>query len=106
MWRKIWRRNFKRETGLDLPSERFVFVTMTEYLWQDREQEPQGNGTQTLCHQFVIELTEEELGIARNGLEAREYEPGYGLQEFNRDRLVQEAVHPVIIDVYDTVFPT
>lgn len=99
-------RNFKRETGLDLPDERFTFVTMTEYLWQNREQEPQRNGSHNLCHHFSVELTDAELVAARHGLEKKEYEADYGLREFDRDRLVKEDVHPVIVDVYDKIFST
>jgi len=98
-------RNFRRETGLDLPLDRFEYVTMTEYLWQDREQKPQENGSHNLCHQFSIELTEAELDATRQGLEIREYDPKFGLQEFDRKRLVAMRVHPVIVEVFDTIFP-
>ena len=95
---------FKDETGLDLPSERFTFVTMTEYLWQDREQMPQVNGSHNICHQFAVELTEDELELVRAGLDKKEYDSNYGLQEFDRDRLVAEDVHPVILEVFDKIF--
>ncbi|MBI2436672.1 MAG: NUDIX domain-containing protein [Candidatus Magasanikbacteria bacterium] len=98
------RRNFKREAGLGLPQERFSFVAMTEYLWQDRAQEPTEKGSHNLAHTFATELSPEELKIARKQLETREYDPLFGLQEFDRARLVEEDVHPVILDVYDLIF--
>lgn len=99
------RRNFRRETGLDLPASRFEFVAMTEYLWQDRAQEPVEKGSHNLAHTFAVELSAEELETARDELETREYDSTFGLQEFDRDRLIAEDVHPVILDVYDTIFP-
>lgn len=32
----------RRETQLDLPPERFKFVCLASYLWQHRQQAPQG----------------------------------------------------------------
>lgn len=99
------RRNFKRETGLDLPGRRFKFVTITEYIWTDREQSPQEKGSHNLCHQFAVELNDSELATARQGLEKREYDREFGLKEFDRAALVAAGVHPVILEVYDLIFP-
>jgi ADP-ribose pyrophosphatase YjhB (NUDIX family) len=97
-------RAFRRETGLLLHPDRFEFVMMVEYLWQDREQEPQECGSQNLAHQFMVELTAEERTRAVQGLERQEYDHVFGLQPYDRDRLISEAVHPVILDTYDKVF--
>lgn len=96
--------NFKRETGLDLPESRFTFVTILEYLWQDREQEPRYVGSHDLVHQFTVELTDEELAQVHAGLDAHEYDQNFGLQEFDRARLEAEGVYPTIIDVFNTIF--
>ncbi len=98
-------RNFLRETGLSLPSERFDLATIMEYLWQDREQEPSGRGSHNLAHQFTVCLTPTELATAAHNLDQREYDLGLGLQEFDRARLVTEHAHHAILDLYDTVFP-
>jgi hypothetical protein len=98
-------RNFKRETNLDLNTDRFKFIAITEYIWQDREQKPYNKGSQNFCHQFFIELTEKELNKAKKHLEQTEYDSDFGLQEFDRNRLIQEKVHPVILDVFDKIFP-
>ena len=97
-------RCFKRETGLDIRPNRFTFVDMAEYLWKDRQQVPQSAGSHNLCHTFAVELNYAELEQAKSGLEKQEYESKFGLQEFNRDRLVHAQVHPVILDIYDKIF--
>ena len=99
-------RNFKRETDLDLTVDRFNFVTMTEYLWPDREQSPQENGSHNLCHQFVVELNDVELQKARENLSSEEYDHEFGLKEFNYTQLLDiEELHPVILEVYNKIFP-
>ncbi len=98
-------RNFFQETSLHLPAKRFVFTTITEYLWKSRKQIPRDHGSHNLCHQFTVELSSTERTLAARSLEMREYQREYGLQEFNRARLVTEKVHPVILETYDTVFP-
>ncbi|MCK5084571.1 MAG: NUDIX hydrolase [Candidatus Pacebacteria bacterium] len=95
-------RNFRRETGLDLSADKFKFVTFVEYIWQIREQEPQDNGSQNVAHQFMIELTDEELNAIE--LSPDEYDFEFGLQKFNRNRLEKDNVHPVILDVFDKIF--
>ena len=97
-------RCFKRETGLTVTPERFSFIMATEYRWKDREQEPQNLGSHNLSYTFAVELTAEERITAANSLEKKEYQPGFGLQEFDRERSVREHVHPVILDLYDEIF--
>ena len=98
-------RCFRRETGLDLHAMRFALVDIAEYLWQDRQQQPQNVGSHNLCHTFAVELNNTELKQAKSGLEKQEYESGFGLKEFGRYDLVQNEVHQVILDVYDKIFP-
>lgn len=99
------KRCFRRETSLDLPSERFEYVAMYRYWWKDRKQEPQDKGADDLSYTFVVELTSEELRKVSHKLDKKEYAQG-GLQEFDRERLSIENVHPAILDLYNRVFQT
>lgn len=103
--RKAIRRNFLRETGIDVSEERFKFVTIAEHRWKDRQQEPQNIGCHNIVYQFMVELTSDERGIAATSLDEREYDKEFGLQEFNRERLVVEDVHPLLLDLYVAIFP-
>lgn len=97
-------RCFERETNLDLPENRFVFVLVTEYLWQDRDQIPRDHGLHYLGHQFSVELTQAELKHARTHLDPAEFDTEFGLQEFTRYQLIQERTHPALLLIYDTIF--
>lgn len=98
-------RTFGRETGLGLAPERFRFRTVVEYLWASRAQEPTANGAHDLTHQFTVELTPQERRLVASNLNAQEYDRGFGLAYFDRARLLAEEAHPVILDLYDQVFP-
>ena len=120
-WRGVWciggrrrkgetplesvKHNFQRETGLELAEERFSFVTITEYIFQERAQEPRNKGSHTTCHQFWVELTSGELERVERGLDKEEYEQEFGLQKYDRQRLVEEEVCPPILLFYDLIFP-
>ena len=97
-------RNFKRETGLNLSSDRLRLVAVFDYFWKDRQQVPQEVGCHMLAYTFVVELTAEEL--AAIGLEKSEYEASAGLTAFNREQLIKEKVFPAILDLYDLIFPS
>lgn len=101
------RRCFERETGIDVTPERFQFVTITEYIWQDCQQKPQEMGSHTMNHQFVVELTDDEILTISNNLHPKEYDPAFGLQEFDRDAIYADSIciHPIIMDVYNHCFP-
>lgn len=101
---KSVRRCFKRETGHDFSDERFTFVDIAEYVWKDREQEPQDAGSHNLVYTFAVELSDVELAQARRGLEKREYHRDFGLRPFKRQDLMKAKVHRVILDVYDKIF--
>lgn len=98
-------RNFRRETRLDLPTSRFTYMRTNRYRWSTRAQEPRDVGCDGLADIYFVELTEEECRLATENLDPSEYDLGFGLQEFNRERLVAEAVHPMILDLYDEIFP-
>ena len=97
-------RNFERETGLNLSSDRLRLVAVFDYFWKDRQQVPQEVGCHMLAYTFVVELTAEEL--AAIGLEKSEYEASAGLTAFNREQLIKEKVFPAILDLYDLIFPS
>lgn len=99
------RRCFKRETGLDLPADRFIYVAGQDFVWKDREQEPQHVGSHNFVHTFAVELTVEERNLAAASLERQEYERGFGLRRFTREDLVAANIHPSLIDFYDFIFP-
>lgn len=97
-------RNFKRETSLDISQDRLEFVIENRYWWKDREQEPQENGCDMTAYTYAIQLTDEEITIASKNLDKKEYEPGVGLQGFDRSQLTEIGVHEAILDFYDEVF--
>ena len=96
----------KRELGLLIPPKRFMYLTTAEDLWAWRKQEPQNTGAHNLTHIFSIECTPNELALASIHLDPSEYDTSFGIQEFDRARLVAENVRPQIIDMYDALFPS
>ncbi len=98
-------RNFKRETRLELPQNRFKLMAIFDYRWKDRAQSPQEIGCHMLGYTFTVELTAMELTSVSANLEQKEYEKGAGLFAFDRERLVREGVVSPILDLYDHVFP-
>lgn len=99
------RRCFQRETGFDLPEDRFQFLGTAEYLWKNRAQEPSNAGSHNLSYQFTVELNGHERSLVTTHLDPREYDVAFGLRDFTRADLVTANVHPVILDWYDAVFP-
>lgn len=53
-------KNTRRETGLDLPPDRFDQVCTVSMLWQKRKQEPEDNGTADISVVFVARVTPSE----------------------------------------------
>ncbi len=98
------RRNFRRETGLDIGSEHFQMRCIFDMRWRDRRQAPQGKGSHNLSYTYSACLTPEQIRFASAHLEPREYYAELGLVEFDRERIMREG-HPVIRALYDKVFP-
>jgi ADP-ribose pyrophosphatase YjhB (NUDIX family) len=96
--------NFKRETGLELPLERFELVAANDYKFKDRAQEPSNIGCHMFGYIFVVELTTEEQ--AAMTLDPGEYAVGQGLRPYNREELVQANVRQPVLDLYDDLFPS
>lgn len=93
-----------RETTLVFLPERFSFLRMNRYICSEREQEPQQAGSDTLSYMFAIELTHVEYSSVAVNLEQNEYDRERGLREFKRSDLIEEGVHPAILDIYDQLF--
>lgn len=87
---------FKRETSLQIPLERFIFVTVTEYCWKNRQQAPQENGVHMQGYTFAIELKPEELATVAKNLDPKEYYTELGLRAFTLEELQNGTHHPVI----------
>lgn len=78
---------------------------ITEDLWAWRKQPPQDAGGYNLIHIFSIELTPAELTHVSAHLDPAEYDTTFGIQPFDRSRLVSETAYPQLIDMYDAIFP-
>ncbi|KAI8471757.1 MAG: hypothetical protein J3K34DRAFT_520281 [Monoraphidium minutum] len=63
-------KNVKRETGLELPPERFTPLCTMSMLWQKRKQEPADNGTADISVVFLVGVTpQERAALAMDGAE-------------------------------------
>jgi len=98
-------RLMEKELGLTLTPERFSYVQSTDELFSYRKLPPQEAGSHSLIHIFTVELTPLERETAVVHLDPNEYDIEFGIQEFDRARLVEEGVYSQLIDLYDTVFP-
>lgn len=97
-------RKFKHETSLTINCKRFNFLTMVRYFCEDREQEPQTYGLDSLAYTFFLELEPGELLQANNSLDPDEYDSAIGLKEFTREDLLAAKVHNAILYFYDLIF--
>ncbi len=97
-------RNINRETGLSLPEDRFTFWGLRRFWWKDRQQEPQDKGVDTLNYMFIVELSSDEITDAAGNLDEQEYERDLGLKEFTREDLISHTVHPVVLEICDSIF--
>lgn len=93
-----------REIGLTLALERFTYVNTTDNMWAWRLQEPKEAGCHTIIHLHSIELTPEELQAATTGLNSKEYDASFGIQEFGYADLLKANVRPQILDMYTSIF--
>jgi ADP-ribose pyrophosphatase YjhB (NUDIX family) len=90
------------ETGLRIKTDRFIYVCTNHYSWV---KVAQGDFYgKNLAATYVCEVTKEELEKMAHGLSEKEYDREFGLQRFDRQRLIDEHVHQAMIDVYDDLF--
>lgn len=95
-------RCFERETKVKLEPSRLMFLTENEYIWKDRQQEPQDVGCHVVARVFGVLVSDaEELAQMQRGLHPAEYDVEAGLQAFSREGLVRANAHPALIDLYD-----
>ena len=90
---------FKRETSLQITLERFIFVTVAEYCWKNRQQKPQENGVHMQGYTFALELTTEERATVAKNLDSKEYYAELGLRAFTLEELQDGSHHPVIATI-------
>jgi ADP-ribose pyrophosphatase YjhB (NUDIX family) len=101
---KSVQRSAKRETGIEFDSERFIPLATNLYTWG---KVAQGDfpGKNLACT-FLLVLRKDEVKTISNALIKEEYEAGFGLQGFTHARLVRENCHPMLLDLFDQIFPT
>lgn len=98
-------RHVKHDTNLSITPERFEFIMMNRYIWTERQQEPQHVGSDSVAYTFALDISDEELAVARTCLNPAEYDSELGIAAFNRLELKTEGVHSEIRRLYETVFP-
>lgn len=93
-----------RETGVSIERDRFSLFCVNRYISPMRKQLPQEKGSDTMAYTFFVELVPDELEFASSHLDPREYDTEFGMQEFDRERLVKEGVRQSLLDMYDLAF--
>jgi len=92
----------KLETGVSLDPKRFVYLRTNLYSWV---KVAQGDfGGKNFAATYNVEVSSEELTQMAHGLKKEEYDPVFGFQRFCRERLVDESVHPAMLDIYDQLW--
>jgi hypothetical protein len=92
------------ETGVTIAPARFEMLpTPHLYSWVKVQQGDFGG--KNLALTFKLEITQEELEKMAKGLQPKEYDKDFGLQRFTRERLIDERVHPAMLDLFDEIHP-
>lgn len=90
------------ETSVRLRVERFECIATNLYSWH---RTAQGNFPgKNFAPLYKAEVTTEELDQMRRGLRSSEYDKGFGIQRFCRERLIDENVHPAMVDAFDLIW--
>ena len=90
---------FKRETSLEVAPERFLFITIAEYLLKDRAQIPQTKAVHTQGYTYALALTPEERAIVAANVDSKEYDASKGLKAFTQGELKDGSHHPVVVEI-------
>ena len=53
---------------------------------------------------LVCSVSQEEIEEMRKGLSEKEYDKKFGIQRFDRERLIGEDVHEAMIDLFNQIF--
>jgi len=67
-------RCFKRETGLEVSTERFNFIGIADCRMESRQQEPQDAGTHADAYIHFLKLSNKEVGELK--FDPQEFQPG------------------------------
>ncbi|KAK9845736.1 hypothetical protein WJX81_000911 [Elliptochloris bilobata] len=84
----------RRETQVQLPATRFRFVCAASYLWQFRQQEPQGNGTADVALVYSARVSAAEQSTAERNFDPAEYEAARWVQR--SDAAKDTSLHPAV----------
>jgi len=96
-------RSLNRESGLTINPSRFKFICNHLYAW---EAIAQGNFTgRNLAVVFSLKVSLKELNQIKKSLDKDEFDTGFGLQKFDRQRLLDTGVHKAMVDIFDQLFP-
>lgn len=91
------------ETGVKFNSARFESIGPPHlYSWVKTAQGEFGG--KNLAITFTLKVSPKEIQEMAQGLQPKEYDRQFGLQRFSRERLVDEGVHPAMIDLFDDIF--
>lgn len=93
-------RCFERETGIQIEPSRLVFLVENEYLWKDREQQPQDVGCHAVARVFGMVPTKAELAKIKSGLDAREYDVEAGIRSFTIEEIRDGKLHSALFDLW------
>jgi hypothetical protein len=96
-------RCIKRETSQEFAKKRFrQLPTPHLYSWIKTAQgEFPGRN---LAITFHLDASEAELENIGSHLTGAEYEQGFGIQRYTRERLLDEKCHPALLDLHDDIF--
>jgi len=95
-------RCIETETGLRIDPERFVLIRTNLYSWLKTAQSNAPGKNLVMTH--GCEVTDEEIIKMLHGLSEKEYDLDFGIQRFDRSRLIDQNVHLAIVDIYDQLF--
>ncbi len=87
-------RCFERETRVCIEPSRLRLLAENEYLWKDREQEPQDVGCHAVARVFGVVLNSEE--VRKIKLDPKEYDLEADLHFFGCDELSRVVDHPAL----------
>ena len=96
-------RNLKRETSLDVDPTRFRKVFAAEVIWSKGKETSKSCGQHDIIQFFRLDVTDEELVIAKSNLDEDEYVGG-SLRGFNKDQLIAQEINPIMVRLYETLF--
>lgn len=96
-------RSLKRESALEIKPSRFKFICNHLYAW---EALAQGNFTgRNLAIIFSLKVSLKELNQIKKSLNKDEFDTEFGLQKFDRKRMLDADVHKAMVDIFDQLFP-